>query len=176
MEYVEGETLRDWAEKHGPIPPATVAEIIRQVCNGLHAAHQAGVIHRDIKPANIIIGESGGKLSVKVLDFGVAARRERGDSGVSTTKGAIGTLLYMSPEQLKPVKGKDLTPASDIYALALTAYELLTDSPANDGQSQGEIILKHLEETPEPPSRRRPDLNIPRSFDRAILKALAKSL
>ncbi|HEX9002594.1 MAG TPA: serine/threonine-protein kinase [Blastocatellia bacterium] len=174
MEYVEGESLRDWSQRRGPVSAAKVVEIIKQACAGLHAAHEAGVIHRDIKPANIILSENGDKLTVKVLDFGVAARRESGDSGVSTTKGAIGTLLYMSPEQVKPLKGKDLTPASDIYALALTAYELLTGSPANDGQSQGEIILKHLEETPEPPSRRRPDLNIPRSFDRAILKALAK--
>ncbi|HMV47665.1 MAG TPA: serine/threonine-protein kinase [Blastocatellia bacterium] len=175
MEYVEGETLREWTEKRGPVPPPLVAEIVKQICNGLHAAHQAGVIHRDIKPANIVINESGGKLSVKVLDFGVAARHQPGDSGVTTTKGAVGTLLYMSPEQLKPVKGKDLTPASDIYALALTVYELLTGSPANDGQSQGEIILKHLEETPEPPSHRRPDLGIPPSFDRAIMKSLAKA-
>jgi serine/threonine protein kinase len=176
MEYVEGETLRDWAEKHGPAPPTIVVEIIKQACEGLHAAHQAGIIHRDIKPANLVLtGGNGKRLSVKVLDFGVAARKEHGDSGVSTTKGAVGTLLYMSPEQLKPVTGKDLTPTSDVYALGLTAYELLTGSPANNGQSQGEIILKHLQELPEPPSQRRPDLKIPRSFDRAILKALDKN-
>lgn len=176
MEYVEGENLREWAERHGPVPLATVVEIIKQACAGLHAAHQAGVIHRDIKPANIAVtGGNGSKLAVKVLDFGVAARKEHSDSGVSTTKGAVGTLLYMSPEQLQPVKGTDLTPASDVYALGLTAYELLTGTPANDGQSQGEIILKHLQETPDPPSHRRPDLNIPRSFDRVILKALAKA-
>lgn len=172
MEYVKGETLRDWAARHGPASPATVVEILKQACAGLHAAHEAGVIHRDIKPANIILNDDNGRRTVKVLDFGVASRQQHGDSGVSSTHGAIGTLLYMSPEQLQSSRGRDLTPASDVYALGLIVYELLTGRPANDGQSQAEVITKHLYETPPPPSRANP--NVPTNLDRVVMKALAK--
>lgn len=169
MEFVEGQTLRDLLNRRGPLPPATVIEIIKQAAAGLQAAHEAGVIHRDIKPANIAVTESSGKLAVKVLDFGVAARQDHYDSGVTATQGAIGTLMYMSPEQLR---AEELTPASDVYSLGLTAYELLTGRPANSGKSQAEIITNHLNETPSPPSR--VSANIPASIDRAVMKALAK--
>lgn len=178
MEFVEGETLRDWLIQRGPMPLATVVEIIKQAAAGLHAAHEKGVIHRDIKPANIAVTESTGKLTVKVLDFGVAARKQHDGSGVSSTKGAIGTLLYMSPEQLHSTRGRDLTPASDVYALGLTAYELLTGRPANDGQSQAEIITKHLYETPPEPSKAasgKLKINIPTAVDCSVMKALSKN-
>ena len=178
MEYVEGETLRDWLIQRGSMPLAIVVEIIKQAAAGLHAAHEAGIIHRDIKPANIVVTESAGKLTVKVLDFGVAARKQHDGSGVSSTKGAIGTLLYMSPEQLHSTKGRDLTPASDVYALGLTAYELLTGRPANDGQSQAEIITKHLYETPPEPSKATSGklrIEIPTAVDGPVMKALAKN-
>lgn len=178
MEFVEGETLRDWLIQRGPMTPEQTVEVIKQAAAGLHAAHEKGVIHRDIKPANIAVTESGDKLTVKVLDFGVAARKHHDGSGVSSTKGAIGTLLYMSPEQLQSTKGSDLTPASDVYALGLTAYELLTGRPANDGQSQAEIITKHLYETPLEPSRACSDqtkIKIPAAIDGAVMKALAKN-
>jgi serine/threonine protein kinase len=174
MEYVEGGTLREWMNRRGAMPAATAVEIIQQAAAGLHMAHEAGVIHRDIKPANIVASETGGKLTVKVLDFGVAARKQHDGSGVSSTQGAIGTLLYMSPEQLQSTKGRDLTPASDVYALGLTAYELLTGRPAIDGQSQAEIITKHLYEMPVAPSQQRPDLHISPGIDRVVMKTLVK--
>lgn len=177
MEYVEGETLREWLIQRGPMTPEQTVEVINQAAAGLHAAHEAGVIHRDIKPANIAVTESnnkGGKLTVKVLDFGIAARKSHDGISVSSTKGAIGTLLYMSPEQLS-TKGRDLTPASDVYALGLTAYELLTGRPANDGQSQAEIVTKHLYELPPEPSQKRPDLKISAAIDRVVMKSLAKA-
>jgi serine/threonine protein kinase len=178
MELVEGETLRDWLIQRGPMTPAQTVEVIKQAAAGLHAAHEKGVIHRDIKPANIAVAESGDKLTVKVLDFGVAARKHHDSSGVSSTKGAIGTLLYMSPEQLQSAKGPDLTPASDVYALGLTAYELLTGRPANDGQSQAEIITKHLYENPPKPSNacsEQVKIKIPAAIDSVVMKALAKN-
>ncbi len=178
MELVEGETLRDWLIQRGPMTPEQTVEVIKQAAAGLHAAHEKGVIHRDIKPANIAVTESGDKLTVKVLDFGVAARKHHDGSGVSSTKGAIGTLLYMSPEQLQSTQSHDLTPASDVYALGLTAYELLTGRPANDGKSQAEIVTKHLYETPPEPSKACSDqakIKIPAAIDGAVMKALAKN-
>ncbi len=178
MEYVEGETLREWLIQRGPMTPAQTVEVIKQAAAGLHAAHLAGVIHRDIKPANIAVTESGDKLTVKVLDFGIAARKSHDGISVSSTKGAIGTLLYMSPEQLHSTKGRDLTPASDVYALGLTAYELLTGRPANDGKSQAEIITNHLYETPPEPSKAvsgKLKTKLPAAIDGPVMKALAKN-
>lgn len=178
MEYVEGETLREWLIQRGPMTPAQTVEVIKQAAAGLHAAHEAGVIHRDIKPANIAVTESAGKLTVKVLDFGIAARKSQDGISVSSTKGAIGTLLYMSPEQLHSTKGRDLTPASDVYALGLTAYELLTGRPANDGKTQAEIITNHLYETPPEPSKAASSklkIKLPTAIDGPVMRALAKN-
>jgi serine/threonine-protein kinase len=174
MEYVEGENLRDWLRARGVMAPAMIVEVMKQAGAGLDAAHSAGVIHRDIKPGNIIVSEAGGKLSVKVLDFGIATRKETDSSDGSSTQGVIGTVLYMSPEQLRGKRRDELTPASDVYSLGLTAYELLTGRPAIDGDSQAEIITKHLHAMPDPPSRIRPDLKIPTAMDRVAMKALAK--
>jgi serine/threonine protein kinase len=171
MEYVEGLNLRDWLRTRGPMPIAKVVEVAKQASAGLDAAHSAKVIHRDIKPGNIIVAETGGALSVKVLDFGIAARKDSESSAGSGAESLIGTVLYMSPEQLL---GQDLTPASDVYALGLTVYELLTGQPAINGDSQIEIITKHLTATPAAPSRIRPDLNITVEVDRVVMKALAK--
>ncbi|GEM_PF-1280742 len=172
MEYVEGKDLRDW-QRRGVMPLPMVVEVIKQACAGLSAAHEAGIIHRDIKPSNIIVSENDGKLTVKVLDFGIAARKDAG-SEMSSTQGVIGTVLYMSPEQLQGRKSDELTPASDIYSLGLTAYELLTGQPAVSGDSQAAIIAKHLYNQPTLPSQLRPELGIPAAVDRVVMKALAK--
>jgi serine/threonine protein kinase len=173
MEYVEGENLRDWQLRRGVMPVAMIVEVMKQASAGLHAAHEAGIIHRDIKPGNIIISENDGWLAVKVLDFGIAARKDAG-SEMSSTQGVIGTVLYMSPEQLQGRKRDELTPASDIYSLGLTVYELLTGQPAITGDSQAEIVTRHLHVMPDPPSQLRPDLKIPATIDRVVMKALAK--
>jgi serine/threonine protein kinase len=171
MEYVAGTDLRAWLELHGAMPPTQLVEVLRQACAGLHAAHAGGIIHRDIKPANLMLMEERGALTVEVLDFGIAARPGAAESVSSLTQGPLGTLLYMSPEQLR---GDKLTPAADVYALGLTAYELLTGHPPITGNSPAEIVTKHLHQQPAPPSARRADLNIPRAVDRVLLKALAK--
>ncbi|MGH9940425.1 MAG: serine/threonine-protein kinase, partial [Blastocatellia bacterium] len=171
MEYVEGENLRDWLQSRGSMPLAMIVEVMKQACAGVDAAHTAGVIHRDIKPGNIVLSESGGKLSVKVLDFGIAARRDSDSSEISGAHDVIGTLPYMSPEQLQARKGDELTAASDVYSLGLTVYELLTGRRAITGNSPAEIISKHLLETPVPPSQIRQDLEI---VDRVMMMALAK--
>jgi len=171
MEYVEGENLRDWLQSRGLMPLAMIVEVMKQACAGVGAAHTAGVIHRDIKPGNIVFSENGGKLSVKVLDFGIAARMDSSGSEISGAHDVIGTLPYMSPEQLQARKGYELTPASDVYSLGLTVYELLTGRRAITGNSPAEIISKHMLEMPVPPSHIRQDLDM---VDRVIMKALAK--
>jgi serine/threonine protein kinase len=172
MEYIDGENLRDWQMRRGVAPPAMIVEVMKQACAGLSAAHEAKIIHRDIKPGNIIVSESDGQIAVKVLDFGIAARKDDGE--MSSTQGVIGTVLYMSPEQLRGKKRDELTPASDIYSLGLTVYELMTGQPAISGESQAEVITKHLHMMPTPPSQLRPDLRIPAAIDRVVMKALAK--
>ncbi len=171
MEYVAGRTLLDWLKQQGPMPPAMITEVLKQACAGLQAAHDAGIIHRDIKPGNIMLSEQQ-RLTVKVLDFGIAARKDTADSDQSSTQGVIGTLLYMSPEQLRGASREELTPASDVYALGLVAYELLTGRPAINGVSQAEIIYKHLHRMPEPPSRS--NAHLPAGFDDVVLRSLAK--
>jgi len=174
MEYVEGENLRDWLQARGAMPLAMIVDVMKQVCAGLDAAHAASVIHRDIKPGNIVFSENGGELSVKVLDFGIAARMDSDSRDLSGTHDVIGTLIYMSPEQLQAKKGDELTPASDIYSLGLTVYELLTGRLAITGSSPAEIISKHLIEMPVPPSHFGQYQDIPAAVDRVVMKALAK--
>ena len=174
MEYVEGESLHEWRQRQGSMPPTMVIEVMKQACAGLQAAHEAGVIHRDIKPGNIMLSEANGQLTVKVLDFGIAARKDTDESRMSQTSGAIGTPLYMSPEQLRGTNRDDLTAASDVYALGLTAYELLTGQPAIAGSSQAEIISHHLFDLPPLPSQIKPGLNISAAIDQTVMKALAK--
>lgn len=175
MEFVKGLSLRDYLLTTGMMPLDQLVEVIRQAADGLHAAHShpQQIIHRDIKPENIVITDNGDKLSVKVLDFGIATVLNATDPNLSNTKGAIGTVRYMSPEQLGDVQRRELTPASDIYALALTAYELITGQPANDGQSQLEIIRKHLHEMPPLPSQIAPARSHP-LIDEVLMKALNK--
>lgn len=173
MEYVEGDNLRDWLKTQPTPPRDTVAEIARQACAGLHAAHQAGVIHRDIKPANLILAEQNDALTVKLLDFGIAYRRELLQTGESQTGGAIGTAGYMSPEQLNGARADELQPASDVYSIALVVYEMLTGQQAYAGYSQAEIIAKRFYQSLPPPSARRPDLGYTASLDAVLMKALA---
>lgn len=176
MEYVAGDNLRSWIDGNGALPPEKVIEITRQICAGLQAAHNAGVIHRDIKPANIIVNDREGKLSVKVLDFGIAFRQQpfAYDTVLTEVGQPIGTYAYMSPEQVSGFKRSRITAASDLYSLGLVVYEMLTGQPAVTGNSVTEISDKIRYQTPVPPSQLRPDLKIPVAVDRVAMKALAK--
>jgi len=119
MEYVEGRTLKDLIHQIGPIPEPRVLKIIEQVLHALDYAHQKHIIHRDIKPSNIIIDEAD---NVKVMDFGIA--RIMGESGLTQTGQQLGTVTYMSPEQVKAQK--DIDGRSDIYSLGVTLFEMLS--------------------------------------------------
>jgi serine/threonine-protein kinase len=165
MEYFAGRTLADVIAQRGVVPLKDVDDILRQVCAGLEAAHQAGVIHRDLKPSNVLVGERG---AVKLIDFGLATTLV-GDS-LTATGAILGTPHYMAPEQ---VRGKPVDARTDIYALGALAYHLVTGRPPFAGDNAIAIGFAHLSETPDAPRVLRKDC--PASLDATIMAALAKN-
>lgn len=178
MELLRGFTLQDLIERHGAQPEARVIHFLTQVCGSLQEAHAAGLIHRDIKPGNLFLCERGGiPDTVKVLDFGLVGRvagetetlakhSERPD----TTR-FLGTPHYMSPECIRQAGFGDAR--SDIYALGVVAYVLLTGEPLFDGEDHTEIWRKHLESAPMPPSVRS-TRTVSQELEKLILRCLAK--
>ncbi|MDD1620122.1 MAG: protein kinase [Methylococcaceae bacterium] len=165
LEFVLGETLDRLIKRCGPIPWQTALPLICQALEGLEHAHILKVIHRDIKPANLILTQAG---VVKLMDFGVARMLENSEA---TQSGYIlGTLKYMSPEQ---IQGQDIDYRVDIYAIGMVLYELLTGHAPFDKQTDYELIRAHVEEYPKPPMMYLP--HIPPRLDAAVLRALEKS-
>src|SRR4051812_3971447 len=143
MEYVRGEELSSVLKRFGRLPADKATEIARQLCAGLAAAHDAGVLHRDLKPSNVMIDEKG---DVRVTDFGLAGLLEEFGDGAALE----GTPEYMSPEQLA---GRELNERSDIYSLGLVLYELYTGRKAFTANTLGELLrLRRTESMPERPS------------------------
>lgn len=124
IQHIPGVTLRE-ALAHGPMPPARVAEIVRQIGSALHAAHVAGIAHRDLKPENVMLQRQGDAETVKLIDFGIAKVEKAGLEPNTTTVMVAGTVRYMAPEQFE---GRNSV-ASDIYAVALVVCEMLTGYP-----------------------------------------------
>lgn len=167
MEYVDGKTLKDMINDTGKLPLKQALNIFSQLLDGIAYAHKKGVLHRDIKPANIYITSAG---TVKIGDFGIA--KVTGIDGLTRAGAAVGTLLYSSPEQ---VRGEKMGPATDIYSLGITLYEMLTGiQPFKTGSgSDFEVQKAHLEIIPRKPSDYNPQ--IPPALDAAVIKSLAKS-
>jgi serine/threonine-protein kinase len=152
QEFVAGKSLDQILDKQGPVEPGTVLEIMRQVTSGLCKAAELGIVHRDIKPANILFSPSG---AIKVADFGLA-RVQHVDSHTLTQVGmAMGTPLYMSPEQ---IEGRPVDARSDIYSLGATCYHLLSGEPPHSGETALAIALQHLNKQPVPLDNLRPGL------------------
>jgi serine/threonine protein kinase len=150
MELLTGSSLGAWAQSG--VDLARAIAVLIQICDGLAAAHQVGVVHRDLKPDNVVVVPTpdGGELA-KLLDFGVAKllNRDDEDVGFQTAAGSvIGTPAYMSPEQ---AGGMVIDARSDIYSLGAIMYELFTGQPMFRGRSFGEYVRKHLTEMPVPP-------------------------
>jgi serine/threonine-protein kinase len=164
MEYVPGRTLAEVIAARGLIPIGDCKDILLQICAGLGAAHDAGVIHRDLKPHNVLVGE---RNAVKLIDFGLA-KATAGD-GLTASGMLLGTPHYMSPEQ---IKGGAVGRTSDIYALGALAYHLYTGRPPFSGDNAIAVGFAHLTEEPVPPRTLRPE--IPEKVERAILAALSK--
>jgi serine/threonine protein kinase len=164
MEYFPGRTLADVIAARGLMPLGDCKDILMQICAGLAAAHEAGVIHRDLKPHNVLVGE---RNAVKLIDFGLA--KATAADGLTASGMLLGTPHYMSPEQ---IRGKDVGRTSDVYALGALAYHLYTGRPPFSGDNAIAVGFAHLSEAPVPPRQLRPD--IPETIERAILAALEK--
>ncbi|HEY0706653.1 MAG TPA: serine/threonine-protein kinase, partial [Polyangia bacterium] len=176
MELLHGQPLQELERAEGTLSPARVLGIISQVAEALGEAHTKGVIHRDMKPENVMVESREGSDFVKVLDFGIAKLGEAAGGQnvpVLTAVGqTLGTLEFMSPEQLR---GRPLDGRSDLYALGIMAYEMLTGIlPWKQARTPIEIIKFHLETPAPPPSSLRVDLHIPRAVDELVLKMVAK--
>src|ERR1051326_2670630 len=143
MEYVEGVALSS-ALARGPRPPAEALTYIDQVLDALSFAHQRHVIHRDIKPANMMLTPDG---TVKLMDFGIA--KSATDRKLTMTGTTMGSLYYMSPEQINGAQTLDAR--SDLYSVGVSLYELVTGKHPFDGDSQFAIMSAHLQGTPVPP-------------------------
>ena len=164
MEFVKGITLKHLVEQDQLLPIPVALRIAKQVCAGLAAAHQVGVIHRDIKPQNIIIDPTGG---LKIMDFGIARLTQ--DHGMTATGTVIGTPDYMSPEQ---ARGLPLDFRSDIYSTGVVLYEVFTGSLPFEGDTPLAVVLKHVQEKPPSPQTKNPKLD-PR-ISAIILKCMQK--
>ena len=168
MPYIRGETLRSRLEREGPFSAVSILRVLRDVLEALVHAHRHAVIHRDIKPENIFI--SGGHAVV--TDFGIAkAVSISGDSPSNTLPGvALGTPAYMAPEQAAGDDGVDHR--SDLYALGVVAYELLTGRVPFSGLSTRQVLVAHVRSTPQPLSQLRPDL--PPALADAVMRCMER--
>ncbi len=164
MEYVQGRTLADVISSRGLVPLPDCVDILGQICTGLEAAHQAGVIHRDLKPSNVLVGE---RNAVKIIDFGLA--KATAADGMTATGMLMGTPYYMSPEQ---VRGRRVDAASDIYSLGALAYHLVTGRPPFSGENAIAVGFAHLSEMPAQPRQLRLDLGP--ELDATNMQSLAK--
>jgi serine/threonine-protein kinase len=164
MEFVKGLTLKQLVEAGDILPTPVGLRIAKQICAGLAAAHEVGVIHRDIKPQNILIEATGG---LKIMDFGIARLKE--EHGMTAEGTVVGTPDYMSPEQ---ARGKPLDFRSDIYSTGVVLYEVFTGTPPFDGDTPLAVVLKHIQENPPSPQTRNPKIDP--KISQIVLKCMQK--
>ena len=165
LEFVQGETIEDILQRRGAMSCDEAIPIFCQALNGLNYAHKLKIIHRDIKPSNMILTADN---VVKILDFGIA--RLLGSSRMTKVGNIIGTLEYMSPEQ---IRGEETDERSDIYGLGIMLYEILTGRLPFESENEFVLMKAHTEETPVLPRQLNP--NIPIEIESAIVKAISKN-
>ena len=177
MEYIAGRSLEQELRTSGALPWERAVKIAIQICASLAEAHGHGIVHRDLKPGNIMLFERAGSPdTVKVLDFGIAKICE-GVGGVDqrqalTRTGMVfGTPQYMSPEQ---IKGEKVGPRSDLYAVGVILYEMLTGDLPFSAETPMGMLTKHLLELPRPLRQALPSLQAPASLERIVMAAMAK--
>jgi non-specific serine/threonine protein kinase len=163
MELVEGESLHHYAHKT-PLSIDTIVEYAIQICQGLSEAHRAGIVHRDIKSANIAVDRQG---RIRLLDFGLAA--VAGDDKITKTGSTLGTVAYMSPEQ---VSGRGVDHRSDLFSLGVVLYELLAGTTPFKRTNEGATLKAIMEDTPQPVTRYRAE--VPEQLQAIISELLEK--
>jgi serine/threonine-protein kinase len=163
MELLEGPTLKERLVAEGRIAPGEAIAITEQILRAVRAAHRDGIIHRDLKPHNVILDEDG---RPKVTDFGIA---RRGASDMTATGSILGTAHYIAPEQ---AQGEVITPRTDLYAVGVVLYEMLTGRTPFEGDSAVSIALAHVNNTPRSPRSLVPEISP--ALDAVVLRALAK--
>jgi serine/threonine-protein kinase len=164
MEYIQGTSVAELLRRHKTLPLVQLTDIVRQCCNGLEAAHQAGVVHRDLKPGNILIDEN---QQVKIIDFGLARMTHL--EGMTATGLILGTPEYMAPEQ---IRGRPVDARTDIYALGAVIYHALVGRPPFAGVSPIAIGFAHCNEELQPPIAVNPQIS--EAWSQLVARALAK--
>ncbi|MFN8010350.1 MAG: protein kinase [Holophagaceae bacterium] len=168
MQLIQGETLKAALTR---LDLRQKAQLMVQVCEGVHAAHRRGLIHRDLKPANLMVEQDeDGQLRAYVLDFGLARQAVAG-KGMTATGFVMGTVVYMSPEQARG-ETETMDRRADVYSLGASLYELLTGLPPYGAAEGMEALRKIIYEEPLPPRRRNPE--VPRDLETIVLKCLEK--
>ena len=171
MELLEGIDLRSILNERGRFPPAEVLEILEPVCSALQAAHDLGIVHRDLKASNIFIANQDGKRTVKLLDFGIAKllHPDAGEGGLTVVGTRLGTSYTMAPEQ---IRGDGVDARTDIYALGVVLFHLLTGQYPFRAETMTEIERQHLEAPPPRPSQVAP---VPPALDAVVLRCMEKT-
>ena len=171
MEHLDGPTLGKIVHEQGHLPPARAISITVQIARGLSAAHDKDIIHRDLKPENIFVLDREGQTDlVKIVDFGIA-RDQRSSKRLTQVGMVLGTPEYMSPEQ---ATGQPSDHRVDMYALGCILYEMLTGDVPFKGDTPTRTLTMQVFDAPQPPSKRRPDLQIPASLEAVVMRMLQK--
>ncbi|HTQ04975.1 MAG TPA: protein kinase [Polyangiaceae bacterium] len=176
MEYLDGSDLSAWLKQRGPLPLEQAVEFVLQACEAIAEAHALGIVHRDLKPSNLfVVRRPDGFLSVKVLDFGISKTTSPLGSGgggtLTSTSALMGSPFYMSPEQMQ--SSRDVDSRSDIWALGVLLYELVTGGPPFVADTMPELVLRVVQGGP-PPSLRTKLPGAPESFEAAVFRCLER--
>lgn len=167
LEYIHGPSLRDVIQERGAIPPAEVLEILGPLCDALQVAHDAGLVHRDVKASNVILAHQGEALRPVLLDFGLVKLVDQVGPGLTSSRSMLGTPAAMAPEQMR---GQPVDQRTDVYALGLLAYHMLTGQPAFGGAPG--VVQSYLQ-VHGPRPRPSAKVDIDPAIDEPIGRALA---
>ena len=171
MEHLDGTDLRKLARARGPLPVVDAVGLMLQVCEAITEAHALGIVHRDLKPANLfLIRKPNGAPCLKVLDFGISKQVAQDTADLTKSGEILGTPRYMPPEQM--LRMKDADPRSDLWAMGVILFELVTGSPPFPGDSMAEVVARILHDDPPPPSRLVP--GVPGWLDAIVARCLQK--
>ncbi len=166
LEYVDGPSLRDVIHERGSLPPAEMLAILAPLCEALHAAHQLGLVHRDVKASNVILGHDAAGSRPVLLDFGLVKLLDQDGPGLTSSRSMLGTPAAMAPEQMK---GQPVDARTDVYALGLLAYHMLTGAPAFGAPGVVQSYLQIHGPRPRPSSK----VDVDPAIDEPIARALA---